>query len=115
MIFLADRYQCVAVELPPSLGTIVLEAVTHLPLITTVVYREHSGEHCYIPVEPGEGIIEALRLAVQERVVAEFVDMEMEICPSDAPVLPDEYAIQQVGLEKYYRNIQAFLSCRRYR
>ena len=107
--FLADRYQCVAVELPPSLGATVVEAVAHLPLITAVAYRESSGEHCYIPIEPGEGIIEALRLAAQERVVSEFVDMEMEACPAQAPLLPDEYAINHVGLEKYYHSVQRVL------
>lgn len=103
--FLEERYQCVAVELPPSLGPAVLEAVASLPLVTAVVYPETSGEYCYIPVEPGEGIIEALRLAKEERTLIEYVDMEVENFPVVKPVLPDEYAIVHVGLEKYYQSV----------
>lgn len=103
--FLQQRYQCIAVELPSSLGPSVLEALSHLPLVTAVVYRESDGEHCYIPVEPGEGIIEALRLAREERILIEFVDKDVEHFPVSRPILPDEYAIMDVGLERYYQTV----------
>lgn len=108
-VFLEDRYQCVAVELPPSVGPLVLEAITALPLVTTVVYQEVSGTYCYVPVEPGEGIIEALRLANEERMVIEFVDQETEFFPVTRPSLPDEYAITRVGLANYYASVLPFL------
>lgn len=104
-VFLSKDYPCVAVELPPSLGPTVLEAVQSLPLITAVVYQENSGEHCYVPVEPGEAIIEAMRLAQAERRVMEFVDWEMETFAFESQPLPDEYAITQMGLERYYADV----------
>ena len=108
-IFLESRYRCVAVELPVSLGKTVIRAVSHLPLITAVVYRESNGRYCYVPVEPGEGIIEALRLGIEERSVVEFVDAEIEVFAESAPVLPDEYHINYTGLEEYYRQVVPLL------
>lgn len=108
-LFLADSYDCVAVELPPSVGPTVVEATGYLPCVTAVVYQEDGGDHCYVPVEPGEAIIEAIRLAHEERRRIEFVDMETASFPVDRPTLPDEYAISQVGLEKYYQTVLPLL------
>ena len=102
--FLKYNYECIAVELPFSLYNPVLEAVLQLPLITAVVYKEEGGEYCYVPCEPGEGIIEAIRLGLQERKIIEFIDMEVDTFPRHTPVLPDEYTIREVGLEEYYRS-----------
>lgn len=107
--FLDDRYQCIAVELPPSLQDGVLEAVKQLPLITSVIYKEQKKQYCYVPVEPGEAIIEALRLGIKERTLLEFVDMETETFQEEKISLPDEYAIQQVGLRTYYETVIPYL------
>jgi hypothetical protein len=108
-LFLAESYDCVAVELPLSLGPTVIEAIAYLPLVTAVVYQEQAGEYCYVPVEPGEAIIEAIRLAHEERRPIEFVDMDTESFPVVRPTLPDEYTISHVGLEKYYETVLPLL------
>lgn len=108
-LFLQDSYQCLAVELPPSLRESVQEAVGYLPLITAVVYQESAEEHCYVPIEPGEATMEAIRLGLQERLPVEFVDMEVETFPAVGESLPDEYAVSQVGLESYYKAILPYL------
>ena len=99
-IFLEDRYQCIAVELPATLRDSVLEAVRHLPLVTAVVYQEKLEDYCYIPVEPGEAIIEALRLGQEERAVLEFVDLDTPFFEAPQVQLPDEYAIKNSWFRK---------------
>ena len=107
-IFLEDSYRCIAVELPVSLSKAVLKAVETLPYITAVVYSE-AGENYYVPVEPGEGIIEAVRLGVGERIPIEFIDMEMDTLPQENVNLPDEYAIGHIGLLRYYQSVQPYI------
>ncbi len=108
-VFLQDRYDCVAVELPGSLAASVQEAAEHLPLISAVVYRESVTGYCYVPIEPGEGIMEAIRLALRERIAIAFVDMETETFAALSPALPDEYAMTQVGLPAYYESMLGYL------
>lgn len=109
-LFLQDAYQCLAVELPHSLSAHVQEAVGYLPVITAVVYQEQIEDYCYVPIEPGEAIIEAIRLGLQERLPIEFIDMETDTFPAMSPALPDEYAASQVGLETYYRSVLPYLT-----
>ncbi len=108
-LFLENSYQCIAVELPSSLYEGVSQAVEYLPFITAVVYKE-GPEYCYVPVEPGEGIMEAIRLGIQERLPIEFIDLEVSTKSIKSPDLPDEYAIQKLGLKKYYQGVLPFLS-----
>ncbi len=112
--FLAQRYAAVAVELPPSLRAPVLEAVARLPTVSAVVYREnppeYSDEPCYayVPIDPCDSIIEAVRLAMAERLPLYFVDGE-ELGYEPPVSLPDEYAIKRLGLRRYLETVSPVL------
>jgi len=105
------RPDCLAVELPPGLRDAVLEAVDYLPQIAAVCYREPTADNrlCYLPISPADSIVEALRMAGELKVPIEFVDLDVE--PFDEPVLPmpDDYAIEKIGLEAYARVVVASL------
>src|SRR4051794_33453295 len=79
---LARPYDCVAVPLPPSFQEEVEAAVERLPTVSVVVQRdaETDGDDgdafSYVPIDPCQGVIAALRVAIGERVAREFVDME---------------------------------------
>ncbi|MEK7485874.1 MAG: hypothetical protein AABZ60_16250, partial [Planctomycetota bacterium] len=102
--FLSHDFEAIAVELPPSMEVPVLEAVQRLPLIQAIVYSEAEQEEpmYYIPVQPSDSIMEALRLASQERRAIEFVDLETPVYEPEEIILPDEYALRFLGLKKYY-------------
>lgn len=101
--FLSARYDCVAVELPPSLEEAVTAATELLPVIHAVVYREPGDELVYVPIDPCDSIIEATRLAHRESTCAlEFIDAEVGELKVEDVSLPDEYAVLKIGVPAYY-------------
>lgn len=101
--FLAEAFDCVAVELPPSLEEAALEASAALPEVRCVVYREPGDSWVYVPMDPCDSIVEAIRLASRDRRCAlEFIDAEVGELSVEAPVLPDEYAALKIGIPAYY-------------
>ncbi|HMK64998.1 MAG TPA: hypothetical protein VK564_04335 [Thermodesulfobacteriota bacterium] len=101
--FLEFQPQAVAVELPPTLKEAVLKAVRRLPFLSVVLYREKSGRHVYLPIEPVDGIIEALRLALENNRPPLFIDRDTEDYPQQADPMPDPYAVTRIGYQAYCR------------
>jgi hypothetical protein len=65
--FFQLRPQAVAVELPGTLQTPITRAVRRLPFLSVVLYQEQDGTYVYLPIEPTDGIIEAIRLGTENR------------------------------------------------
>jgi hypothetical protein len=99
--FLEFQPEAVAVELPPTLEEAALAAVKRLPCLSVILYREKSGQHIYLPVEPVDGIIEALRLSLENHLPLFFVDRDTEGYPQRSDPLPDPYAITRIGYSTY--------------
>ena len=98
-----SSYDCLALALPPSLGPLVEEGVGALPRISVVVQSEASvSESCpYVPIDPCQGIIAAVREAVQGDVERAYVDLEVGVYEPQTTVLPDPYALKSMKLEKF--------------
>ena len=83
---LARPYDCLAVPLPPSFQDDVEAAIERLPAISVVVQRDADARDdaepgfSYVPIDPCQGVIAALRLAMGERIAAGVHR------PGDAPV-----------------------------
>ena len=78
---LARSYDCLAVPLPPSFQDDVEAAIERLPAISVVAQLDadpDDAEHgfSYVPIDPCQGVIAALRVAIGERIAREFIDME---------------------------------------
>ena len=101
--FATTRPVCVAVELPPGLRDAVLEAVDYLPQIAAVCYREQTAENrlCYLPISPADSIVEAIRLAREYDLPLEFVDLDVEPFDESVQPMPDDYAVEKIGLDAY--------------
>jgi hypothetical protein len=121
---LNQRFECVAVPLPPSFQELVEAGVQRLPTPSVVIQRETprfqtewSPEHdlrdpdddedndqrscSYVPIDPCQGVIMALRIALGEHIPREFIDLEtLNFEPSSA-ILPDPYALKKVALERF--------------
>jgi hypothetical protein len=114
---LARRHAVVAVELPPSLRAATEEALESLPRIEVVVYREDDGfvsdaedrRAWYLPIDPCDGVIEALRIARGERIRVEYVDAEIEQFEGRTLHLPDSYSILGMGAARYYDVVRPYL------
>ncbi|MSR57886.1 MAG: hypothetical protein EXS05_09450 [Planctomycetaceae bacterium] len=126
---LADRFDCLAVPLPPSFQPDVEQAIGHLPAITLVAQAEphrfgpvrfdtgdwspdqsaeddetdadESPAHSYVPIDPCQPVIAALRVAIEERIARAFIDLETAVFQPLSTGLPDPYALKQVPLEKF--------------
>ena len=60
-----------------------------------------EGSASYVPIDPCQGVIAAIRIALQERMPREFIDLETDQFESLSAALPDPYALKQVSLEKF--------------
>jgi hypothetical protein len=101
--FLDWQPEAVAVELPPTLKDPILTAVQRLPFLSVVLYQEKSGRHVYLPIEPVDGIMEALRLGLENDKPLFFIDRDTEGYPQNTDPMPDPYAIARIGYPAYCR------------
>ncbi|MEZ6123536.1 MAG: hypothetical protein R3C49_10210 [Planctomycetaceae bacterium] len=124
-LMLAESFDCVAVPLPPSFQNAVETAVLNLPRISAVLQQEPpvrfegtgefqpdadsedeaaspvQGRASYVPIDPCQPVIAALRIALQEHLHREFIDPEDEHYLPVAASLPDPYALKRVSVERF--------------
>ena len=107
---LSRPYDCVAVPLPPSFQEDVEAAVEQLPAISIVVQvdaeredDETAGElgFSYVPIDPCQGVIAALRTARGERIARVFIDLETHRFEPVTATFPDPYALKTVSPERF--------------
>ena len=55
----------------------------------------------YVPIDPCQGVISAIRAAMGEHVPRVFIDLETEPFIPFAASVPDPYAVREVTPEKY--------------
>jgi len=112
---LADRPKVVAVELPSECERGLLRAVGRLPQISALMYphRPEAGlpesdgddaityQMLYVPVEPCDPFIEAVRTAREIGAAVVFIEPSLGDRPHVAGAYPDTYAVRRVGLQAY--------------
>jgi len=122
-LMLANEFDCLAVPLPESFQEDVEEAIGNLPGISVVLQEEvctggaaewspeaapeedsedeERRRFSYVPIDPCEPVIAALRIAVQERLPRYFIDLETAHFESHSAALPDPYALKQTSIERF--------------
>jgi hypothetical protein len=99
---LARPYDCLAVPLPASLQDPVEQAIDALPVVSAVVQQDPDGEFCsYVPIDPCQGVIAALRSALGERIPRAFIDLETPKFEATSQIFPDPFALKRVRLEAF--------------
>jgi len=103
---LSRPYDCVAVPLPPSFQDDVEECIERLPTVSVVAQLDVDREDAelgfsYVPIDPCQGVIAALRTAIGERIVREFIDMETPRFEAITGIFPDPYALKRVTPELF--------------
>lgn len=126
-VMLNNDFDCLAVPLPASFQPCVERGITFLPSITAVLQEEPpiSGAapweqpdadedaqqmYSYVPIDPCQGVIAALRIAMMEHIDRHFIDLETQRFESMSAVLPDPYALKKVPLEKFSAAVLPALS-----
>src|SRR6185312_5301411 len=101
---LERSYDCLAVPLPPSFQEEVESAIEHLPAISAVLQRDAGADAAgfsYVPIDPCQGVIAALRLAIGEHIPRAFIDKETPYFEAQTGVFPDPYALKRVSAEGF--------------
>jgi hypothetical protein len=102
---LRDRPQVVALELPVTLQQQFLRAVARLPEISVIVYPDTTApaeeRAIYVPVEPADPFVEAIRTALETGADVVFADPDSGERPHLKDAYPDPYSIRHIGYQKY--------------
>lgn len=108
-LMLAERFDCLAVPLPPSFKQDVEAAIAALPVVTLVAqaeptdYADQEAEPTvnFVPVDPCQPLVAAVRVAIGERMPRHFVDLEVEHFVGYSGGFPDPYALKRLPPEKF--------------
>jgi hypothetical protein len=100
---LRDKPQVVALELPVTLQRAYQRALLRLPEISVIFYTDESEQDraVYVPVEPADPFVEAIRSAQEVGAEIVFADPDSGERPHLPDAYPDPYSIRHIGLEKY--------------
>ncbi|MBW2609866.1 MAG: hypothetical protein JRC68_05945 [Deltaproteobacteria bacterium] len=100
----------VAIEYPATIREKVLQGIKRLPLLSVVHYEEGDGTFIYLLMEPTDGQVEAMRLALANGIPVHFIDRDSEGYPLDRSPMPDPYSVTKVG---HFIFCQAYLRTHR--
>ncbi|MDX1763811.1 MAG: hypothetical protein R3231_05775, partial [bacterium] len=100
---LGKNYDCLAVALPRSFEEPVMAGVARLPFISAVMQREEGTEGAvnYVPIDPCQGLVMGIRLAMEEYIPCKFIDMEVNAYEVYDGVFPDSHALKRIPGEKF--------------
>src|SRR5579862_753099 len=109
-----------AVALPSSVRPHVEAAIRKLPtvslVITSITSSSGSDHREVFPVTPCDGIIEAIRTALEKNIPTEFIDCEISpaqlarrVCMRD-PNFCDDAAVLVWGAQEYLRLIKPYVA-----
>ncbi len=104
-LFLSQRADCLAVGLPPSAESLVEQGIERLPQISLVVFPEPDQQErpacSYIPIDPCQPIIMALRVAMGEGIDRAYIDRDVVRYERLALPLPDPYVLKRISLPAF--------------
>jgi hypothetical protein len=103
---LREKPQVVALELPIALQQYYVRAVARLPEMSVIFYPDETAQDnaeraIYVPVEPADPFVEAIRTAMETGADVVFADPDSGERPHLKDTYPDPYSIRHIGYEKY--------------
>jgi hypothetical protein len=128
-VMLEQRFDCLAVPLPPSFQQDV-EAGIHLLPTPMIVVQSEPWEDAggwspadqddgpepagnrrvsYVPVDPCQAVVMGLRIAMGEHLPRAFIDRETSRFQPMAAALPDAYALKRLPIERFAAAVLPFL------
>jgi hypothetical protein len=119
---LAEKPAVVAVELPGFLEDAYKKALARLPEMSVILYHREAGriskqdkdeeEAIYVPVEPCDPFVEAVRTAGEIGAQVIFLEPDNAERPHLADTYPDTYAARRIGIEKYVEAYRVYPQAR---
>ncbi len=101
----------VALELPDIYYSDLLQGIARLPRLSLLCLRQPDQRLTYLPVFPSDPMIEGLRLARENQIPAALIDLAVENynLQEEAFAIPDDEAIESVGLAAFYETVHPHL------
>ncbi len=111
---LRDRPQVIALELPTTLREAYLRAIKRLPEMSVIFYPDEEGDDraIYIPIEPADPFVEAIRTGLEIDAEIVFADPDSGERPHLKDAYPDPYSIRHIGIEKYVEAYRVYPQAR---
>lgn len=121
-LMLTNDFDCVAVPLPPSFQAKVENAIVQLPVPSIVCQRDGAEFNStwspestddadddetptesasYVPIDPCQPVIAALRAAIGDHLPRRFIDLETNHFNPHSDLLPDAYALKRLPIDRY--------------
>ncbi len=97
---LETRPDVVAVELPETLESLYLDGIQRLPQISVLFYEDRE-DAVYVPIEPADPFIEAVRTAKEIDAQIVFADPDTAERPHLSETYPDTYSLRFISLREY--------------
>jgi hypothetical protein len=100
---LADAPDMLAVELPLSMRGLYAQAIRQLPELSVITRPDQldPDRKLYIPVEPTDPFVEALRTARELGIDVTFIEPDCGDRPHLPDLYPDTFAVRTLGVEAY--------------
>lgn len=102
----AWRPEAIVVELPATLEPQVIRAVDRLPELSIVLYLDRDNEPVYLPVEPCDALLEAVRSGRERNIPVIFGDLDVDEFPLYDEPFPDTYTVHRLGWAALWREYQ---------
>ena len=118
---LAEKPAIVAVELPGFLENAYNKTLARLPEMSVILYYRESGraskddgeeEAIYVPVEPCDPFMEAVRTAQELGAQIIFLEPDTADRPHLPDTYPDTYAVRRIGIDKYVEAYRVYPQAR---
>ncbi len=106
---LEHKPSVIAVELPATLEREYTQAIMRLPRMSVVLIPADDDDEpaAYIPIEPGDAFVEALRTAKELKAEVLFLEPPTRDKPHVDHRYPDAYAVEVIGIERYVDTYRA--------
>ena len=106
---LSNGGDCLAVALPPEFQSTVEKGLDLLPTVTVSCLEEADGTRSYVPIDPSQPVITALRIARQEGMATAFIDWSVDSFEPRHVNFPDPFALRGLSMEKFNAALLPFL------
>ncbi|MFN9913028.1 MAG: hypothetical protein ACK53L_10610, partial [Pirellulaceae bacterium] len=63
----------------------------------------------YVPIDPSQSVITAIRFALGEHLPLRFIDLEVGVYEPDTSLTPDPFALREVSLETFAASVMPHL------
>lgn len=106
---LSSGCDCLAVCLPPEFQTTVEQGLQKLPYVAISALEEADATMSYVPIDPVQPVIMALRIAQQEGMARKFIDLSVAEYEVRDFGFPDSFALRELSLEKFAAAILPYI------